>query len=268
MIRDKREIRTRFMQKARETVKEALKSRDMVLNGVARSIEELDKTINQLTERFESWYQVYFPELKLEDRQKYVQVAVFLDREKIDTAGLAKLVGQKKADEINNLAKRTLGAKLNEKDIMELKKLGERILALYELRDEYQKYEEEIAKEVAPNISEIAGPEIAAKLIAHTGSLEKLAKMPASTVQVLGAEKALFKHLRNRKIAPPKHGIIFQYPDINNMPKEIRGKIARALANKIAIAAKADAFTKNYIADKLKEDLMKRIEEVKTKKKK
>lgn len=265
MMRNKKEIRAKFMQKARETVKEALKSRDMVLSGVARSIEELNKTINQLTERFESWYQVYFPELKLDDRQKYVQVAVFLDREKIDIPGLTKLVGQKKADEISNLAKRTLGAKLNEKDIKELKKLGERILALYELRDEYQKYEEEIAKEVAPNISEIAGPEVAAKLIAHTGSLEKLAKMPASTIQVLGAEKALFKHLRNKKIAPPKHGIIFQYPDIGNVPKEIRGKIARALANKIAIAAKADAFTKNYIADRLKEDLMARIEEVKTK---
>jgi len=263
----RKEMRAEFVRKARERVQEALKSRDMVLSGIARSIDELNKTINQLTERFESWYQVYFPELRIEDRQKYVQVAVVLDRDNIDANLLAKLVGQKKAEEISSLAKKTLGAKLGENDIIKMKKLGERILSLYELRDEFQKYEEEVAKEVAPNISTVAGPEIAAKLIAHTSSLERLAKMPASTIQVLGAEKALFKHLRNKKIAPPKHGIIFQHPNIANMPKDIRGKIARALANKIATAAKADAFTKNYIADKLKKDFDDRVEEVKSKRK-
>lgn len=261
----RKEMRAEFVRKAREKVQEALKSRDMVLSGIARSIDELNRTINQLTERFESWYNVYFPELRLEDRQKYVAVAAFLDKNNIDMGALAKMVGQKKAEEIASLAGKTLGAKLGEKDTAEMKKLGERILSLYDLRDELQKYEEEVAKEVAPNISAVAGPEIAAKLIAHTGSLERLAKMPASTIQVLGAEKALFKHLRNRKIAPPKHGILFQHPDITNAPRDIRGKIARALANKIATAAKADAFTKNFIADKLKKDFDERVAEVRKK---
>lgn len=259
----RKEMRAEFMRKAREKVQEALKSRDMILSGIARSIEELNRTINQLTERFEGWYNVYFPELNLEDRQRYVLVAVFIDKENIDVGALARLVGQKKAEEVASLASRTLGARLAAADTMKMKKLGERILSLYELRDELQKYEEEVAKDVAPNISAVAGPEIAAMLIAHTGSLERLAKMPASTIQVLGAEKALFKHLRNKKIAPPKHGIIFQHPEITNAPRDIRGKVARALANKIATAAKADAFTKNYIADDLKKDFEERVAEVK-----
>lgn len=262
------DIRAKFMRKAREKVQEALKSRDMVLSGVARSIDELNKTINQLTERFENWYQVYFPELKLDDRRKYVEVAVTIERENIDLEKIKKIVGPKKAEEILTLNQKTLGAKLNKEDVDKIKKLGQSILGLYELLDEFTKYEEKVATEVAPNISAVAGPDIAAKLIAHTGSLERLAKMPASTVQVLGAEKALFKHLRNKRIAPPKHGIIFQHPSISNSPKNLRGKIARALANKIAIAAKADAFTKNYIADKLKEEFDSRTEEVKSNKKK
>jgi len=87
--------------------------------------------------------------------------------------------------------------------------------------------------------------------------------MPASTIQVLGAEKALFKHLKNKKgIAPPKHGVIFQYPAISQSPKKVRGKIARALAAKLSIAAKADSETKRFIAPLLKQNLEARIKQV------
>jgi nucleolar protein 56 len=146
--------------------------------------------------------------------------------------------------------------------MQEMRALGNSIIALYVLKEEFEKYQADLAKEIAPNISELAGADLAAKLIAHAGSLEKLAKMPASTVQVIGAEKALFKHLRNRKIAPPKHGLIFQYARIQTAPREIRGKIARALAAKIAIASKADMYTKNFIAPQLKADFEKRYAEI------
>ncbi|MEM2908639.1 MAG: hypothetical protein QW171_00595 [Candidatus Bilamarchaeaceae archaeon] len=254
--------RERFIKKAKETIAEAFKSRDMVLSGVTKAIEEIQKVINVLTERFETWYEIYFPELKLDDRKKYVEVAITIDRASVETERIAKFVGRKKAEEIKELAKKSLGAELSERDKKELFALGERILSLYQLLNEYEEYQNELAREVAPNISELAGPEIAAKLIAHVGSLKKLAIMPAGTIQVLGAEKALFKHLKNKKIAPPKHGIIFQHPKISNSPKDVRGKIARALANKIALAAKADAFTKNFIAPKLKVDFEKRYAEI------
>ena len=114
---------------------------------------------------------------------------------------------------------------------------------------------------MAPNVCKIIGPNIGARLIAYAGGIEKLATMPAGTIQVLGAEKALFKHIKDGT-PPPKHGVIFQHEMINKAPKNKRGKIARLLATKLAIAAKADAFTKNYIADELKKEIEERYREI------
>jgi len=117
-------------------------------------------------------------------------------------------------------------------------------------------------KKIAPNMSKMTGPLIGARLISIAGGLERLATMPASTIQILGAEKALFR-FKKEGGKPPKHGVIFQHSYINRSPKEIRGKIARMFATKIAIAAKADAFTKRDISKDLKDDLDKRIREIK-----
>lgn len=108
--------------------------------------------------------------------------------------------------------------------------------------------------DVAPNINEIVGPMIASRLIAHAGSLRKLAMLPASSIQLLGAEKALFR-FKKKGGKPPKHGVIFQHPLIHKAPYSKRGKYARLLSAKITIAAKADMFTKRFIAPSLKEQL-------------
>ena len=117
-------------------------------------------------------------------------------------------------------------------------------------------------KEVAPNVTALVGPLLGARLLSLAGSLEELAKLPASTIQVLGAEKALFRALRTGG-KPPKHGVIFQFPEIRRSPRWQRGKIARALATKLAIAARVDYFTGRYIGDELKKKLMERIDEIK-----
>lgn len=117
-------------------------------------------------------------------------------------------------------------------------------------------------RRIAPNISEMVGSLIGARLISQAGGMERLATMPSSTIQLLGAEKALFRYKKEGG-KPPKHGVIFQHSQINRSPKEIRGKIARALATKIAIAAKADAFTKRDISKELKNNLENRIKEIK-----
>lgn len=114
---------------------------------------------------------------------------------------------------------------------------------------------------IAPNTSKIAGPLIGARLISLAGGIEKVASIPASTIQILGAEKALFR-FKKEGGKPPKHGVIFQHPLINKALRKDRGKIARVLATKIAIAAKADVFTKKDISDLLKKDLDKRIKEI------
>jgi len=94
--------------------------------------------------------------------------------------------------------------------------------------------------------------------------LQRLARLPSSTVQLLGAEKALFLHLRSGK-NPPKHGVIFQHPWVNRSPYWQRGKVARSLGGKISIAAKVDAYKGEFFADQLKKQMERRVEEVREK---
>jgi nucleolar protein 56 len=116
-------------------------------------------------------------------------------------------------------------------------------------------------KIIAPNISSIIGPLIGARLIAYASGLQKLAMLPSSTIQILGAEKALFR-FKKQGTLPPKHGIIFQHPFINKSSRNKRGKIARVISSKISTAAKADAFTKKDLSKYLKENLDRRIKEI------
>jgi len=246
--------RARFMKRARESVMQAIRSRDMLLTSVTRSMEDLDKTINLLGERFEDWYGIYFPELKAEEKLQYCSAALVIDRENIDEKALASIVGQKRASELVASSAGSLGVKLSAKDLSQCLSLARTIVAMETLRKEYETYQKELAEELCPNLAAVGGADIAAKLVSHVGSLSKLAFLPASAIQVLGAEKALFKHLKNRRIPPPKHGIIFQHPKISASPKSVRGKIARALANKLSLAAKADAFSKRDLSADLVKD--------------
>jgi nucleolar protein 56 len=119
-------------------------------------------------------------------------------------------------------------------------------------------------RKVSPNVTNLVGSLIGARLIAFSGGLKKLAMLSSSTIQVLGAEKALFRYKKEGG-KPPKHGVIFQHSYINKSSKEIRGKIARIFASKISVAAKADAFTKRNISDDLKKNLEIRIKDIKNK---
>ncbi|VVC04034.1 putative NOP5 family protein [Candidatus Bilamarchaeum dharawalense] len=256
---DKRE---RFLKRTRQAVMEALKSRDMLLGTVTRSIEDLDKTINLLGEKLEDWYAIYFPELKAEDKLQYAKATLVIDRENIDEKEVATIFGQKKASEVIAASKTSLGVQLSPRDLSECISLSRMIVSLEKLRKEYEIYQKELAEELCPNLSEVGGADIAAKLVSHMGTLSRLAMLPASAIQVIGAEKALFKHLKNRKVPPPKHGIIFQHAKISSAPKAVRGKIARTLANKLCLAAKADAFTKRRISAELRKDFDERVAQI------
>jgi nucleolar protein 56 len=135
------------------------------------------------------------------------------------------------------------------------------------VNDEIQRLQDQIEidmKTIAPNTSKIIGPLIGARLIALAGGMQRMAMLPASTVQILGAEKALFR-FKKEGGRPPKHGVIFQHPLINRAQKTERGKIARLLANKISTAMKADVFTKRDIADELQQDIDIRLQEIRKK---
>jgi len=135
------------------------------------------------------------------------------------------------------------------------------------VNDEIQRLQDQIEidmKTLAPNTSKIIGPLVGARLIALAGGMQRMAMLPASTVQILGAEKALFR-FKKEGGRPPKHGVIFQHPLINRAQKTERGRIARLLANKISTAMKADVFTKRDIADELQKDIDIRLQEIRKK---
>ena len=144
--------------------------------------------------------------------------------------------------------------------ISQLAQFGVEIL---KTKDDLNKYIDESMKEVAPNIQCLVGSLLGARLIALAGSLEGLAKCSSGTVQVLGAEKALFRHLRSGE-DPPKHGVIFQSSYIHSSKIHQRGKIARALAGKLSIAARVDYFSGEFISPTLVKELEKKIEGIKS----
>jgi len=240
------------MEVARRKLRSVAEKRDLLAVHAVRTIDDIDKVINLLIARLREWYSLHFPELDdlVRDHEIYARMVAEIGRRDNMTSENLKELGLKEdlANKIAEAAKKTTGADLTETDLDQLQKLASIVESLYSLRRELVDYISYVMKEVAPNTTALVGPVLGARLISLAGSLENLARMPASTIQVLGAEKALFRALRTGG-RPPKHGIIFQYPDIHRSPKWQRGKIARALATKLAIAARADFFTGRFIAD-------------------
>lgn len=187
-------------------------------------------------------------ELRREDR--YVVMLVKALNELIDTVNLL----EEKCRDVEEIKESEMTAELKEK-IAELEKLRGRI------EDEI----ENVLKKIAPNLCEVANPIIAAKLLEKAGSLKKLAFLPASKIQVMGAEKSLYKAFsrmrKGKKAKVPKHGVIFQHPFIKTLPKSKRGKMARFMAAKLAIAARIDYF-KGEIDENLAESVRKKYEEL------
>jgi len=142
--------------------------------------------------------------------------------------------------------------------------MGNLAEAAMDLRDHQERLEEDVSRAMerfAPNLSSLAGPLLAARLLSRAGSLKHLAEMPSSAVQVMGSEKSLFKHLRG-KAPSPKHGVIFRHPAISRAPRNLRGRVARALAGKLAIAARVDYFS-GSISPELKASMEDRLLEIK-----
>jgi len=254
------------LEYTRRKLRRAAEKRDLLAAQAIRAIDDIDKTVNLFVARLREWYGVHFPELNdiVKDHEAFARIVHELGhRDAISEESLVKLgFSEQKAESIGKAARTSIGADLSEIDVGAIRTLAGIIVTLYQLRRDLAEYIENVMKEVAPNITALVGPLLGARLLSLAGGLEKLARLPASTIQVLGAEKALFRALRTGG-RPPKHGVIFQYPEIHRSPKWRRGKIARALAAKLAIAAKIDAFTGRYVGDKLKEELKNRIEEIK-----
>lgn len=255
--------RDRLLQEARSQVKAAFSKKDFSLIQAVRSLDDLDSAKSLLFTRLDEWAKINFPELSFQNEESLCAfVEKFACKEDIDENALEKLFGKDKATQIMGLAKNSFGSPFDEADKKAIRDMASGITKMFDIRKQIERYIENESEKEFKNISFLTDPVLAARLVTQAGGLERLAKMSGSTIQVIGAETALFKHLRSGTL-PPKHGVIFQSAYIRGSPYEIRGRVARSLAAKLAIAAKADFFTKRFIAEKLKEDFEKRLQEIK-----
>jgi len=253
------------MEISRTSVKEAAERRDFLIIQAVEALDDLDKTLNLFAGRIREWYGLHFPELThlISKHELYARLVHKLGRrgnflnENLEVFDLPK----DKVKEIVRAAQTSMGADLNGQDLEQIRMLCSQYLSLSETRRKIERYLSEMMKEEAPNISALTGPILGARLIALAGGLENLAKMPSSTIQVLGAEKALFRSLTTGA-RPPKHGVLFQHALVHGSKRSLRGKISRLLAGKIAIAARTDVFSGNYIGDELKKALLEKVEEI------
>ena len=256
------------MEISRTSVKEAAERRDFLIIQAVEALDDLDKTLNLFAGRIREWYGLHFPELThlISKHELYARLVHKLGRrgnflnENLEVFDLPK----DKVKEIVRAAQTSMGADLNGQDLEQIRMLCSQYLSLSETRRKIERYLSEMMKEEAPNISALTGPILGARLIALAGGLENLAKMPSSTIQVLGAEKALFRSLTTGA-RPPKHGVLFQHALVHGSKRSLRGKISRLLAGKIAIAARTDVFSGNYIGDELKKALLEKVEEIRKK---
>lgn len=252
----------------RAKIRLAFEKRDKLVAQAVTALDEIEKITNIIVSRVREWYGLHFPELGdfIQDHKLYLKVvSEFGERNNYEFKRLEEILrNEEKSKTIQSLLDKSIGAEIREKDMEKIRELAKICLNLYSYRESLEKYIDEVMKEVAPNMRELIGSILGARLIALGGGLESLAKKPASTIQVLGAEKALFRALRTGT-KPPKHGIIFQSPYVHSAPKWQRGKIARALAGKISIAARVDAFGGTLISSKIKRELEERIAEIKKK---
>jgi nucleolar protein 56 len=253
---------------ARAGVRRESGRRDLLLSQAILTVDDLDKTFNLFSNRMKEWYGLYFPELGglVEGNEVYMKLIGSLKEKERFTEGRLVEEGltSERAEAIADTAETSMGAEIEGEDLSEIQQLATTLLQLHQLRNGLDEYVDKIMEEIAPNIRGLVGSTLGARLIAFVGGLENLAKKSASKIQVLGAEKALFRSFRTGT-KPPKHGLIFQHKAVHQAPRWQRGKIARVLAGKLAIAARLDVYRGEYIGNELVEDFEKRVEEIKDK---
>jgi len=217
--------------------KESLKGsigRDKLIIQASNALEDLNTIINVLTERLYEWYSLHYPEIKYK-KGFNKDILNFGSREKFPDF------------------EKSVGVDINEEDENAFRSYSNIIKNLTEEKNNLEKYVKSSVKSIAPNFSSLIDPLLAMKFLCLAGSLEKLARMPASTIQLLGAEKALFRHL-HKKGKSPKYGIIYNSSYVQNAPDSLKGKVSRIVASKLMLACRVDFYSGRH-EPKFKKDL-------------
>jgi nucleolar protein 56 len=230
-------------------------------------IEQMDKDINTFAMRLKEWFAWHFPELTkiVNDNAIYARLVNLCDArrdnftEDLKEEMVDVCLDEEKAQQILDAVGISMGMDINDTDALQIKKWAERVVELAAFRETLSEFLKQRMSAVAPNLQALIGEIVGSKLIAHAGGLTNLSKYPASTIQILGAEKALFRALKT-KGKTPKYGLLFNSTFIGRAGATNKGKISRYLANKCAIASRIDCFSE-YPTSKIGESLRDQVEE-------
>jgi nucleolar protein 56 len=271
IIKTRDEILFFFKKVEEELIKEKISQfgskGDVEVVQIIETLDILKKSISLFSSRMREWYGLHFPELTdkfIEENILIAKLVTILGKrdnftyEKIDQEFSFK---ESKINMLQKLASQSMGADI---DLGIVKKFADEILSLDNFRQELEDYLDALMEQVAPNLFALVGGLVGAKLIAKAGSLKKLAFMPASRIQLLGAEKALYRFLKTGE-KRPKHGLIFQWNLIRGSKLHNRGKISRMISGKIGISAKVDYFGGEFVADVLSKEVNEKIQEIEKK---
>ncbi|KAJ8410124.1 hypothetical protein AAFF_G00211650, partial [Aldrovandia affinis] len=210
-------------------------------------LDDLDKELNNYIMRCREWYGWHFPELGkiVTDNLAYCKsVRKIGDRTNVATSDLSEILPEEVEAEVKLAAEISMGTEVSEQDIGNIMHLCDQVIEITEYRSQLYDYLKNRMMAIAPNLTVMVGELVGARLIAHAGSLLNLAKHPASTVQILGAEKALFRALKTRRDTP-KYGLIYHASLVGQTTAKNKGKISRMLAAKAALAIRYDALAED-----------------------
>ena len=225
-------------------------------------LDELDKELNTYAMRVREWYGWHFPEMGkiVTDNIEYAKSVQFMStRDRAADLDFSGILTEEAEASLKEAAIISMGTEISDQDVDHVKALADQVVLLSDYRAQLYDYLKSRMAAIAPNLTVLVGELVGARLIAHAGSLMNLAKQPASTVQILGAEKALFRALK-KKGNTPKYGLIYHCSFIGRAAAKNKGRISRYLANKCAIASRIDCFSE-YPTAKIGETLRDQVEE-------
>jgi len=215
----------------------------MIIQAVGL-LDDLDKELNNFAMRLREWYGWHFPEMGkiVTENLAYAKVVKLMGlKTKAKDTDLSKVgVPEEIQEEVRSAAETSMGTEITDEDLVNINTLAERVIELTEYRASLAEYLKLRMSAIAPNLTYMVGELVGARLISQAGSLMSLAKHPSSTVQILGAEKALFRALKTKK-QTPKYGLIYHASLVGQSAPNLKGKISRVLAAKLSLCCRVDA---------------------------
>lgn len=245
---DKKDIVGDALESTKEELSEVNREKHLV--KAVKMLDSMEGSIAEKEERFKDWYSLHFPEFidEIEDIEHIVKI---LDSE----------VQRSELDAFAEMAENSNGSEMTEKEEKIIQTVLKDLQSDIDTKSELENYIQDLVKEEMTNLDKLLGTFLAARIVALAGGLEEMAKKPASTIQMLGAEKALFRYLRG-KGTPPKHGVLFEHEYVNQLPEDQRGKMARFIANKAVMAARIDSYGDKDKGQEFREECRQKYEEL------